>query len=146
MSRSWPLAPAVALLLAGCSSGEAKTAPLPPKPAEMSVTMAEYRFDHPPEIAAGRVIFRIHNAGEIDHKLEMVVLPEDFEGTLDAQLHSDVRVPLAGVASIARQRPSDDEVFAVDLPPGKYGFLCFTEFPEGGTHALRGMSSQFVVR
>ena len=50
------------------------------------------------------------------------------------------------MASIRQQPPGDDEVFAVDLPPGRYGFLCFVEFPEGGTHAFRGMNSEFRVR
>jgi hypothetical protein len=141
----WLVVPALVAALAGCS-GKAKTAPLPSEPAQMTVTMTEYHFEHPPEVPAGRVLFRVHNGGSMNHQLTVIALPNDFEGTLDRQLHSEDRMPLPPVALLSVQAPGTDEVFAADLPPGKYGFLCFLEAPEGGNHALRGMSSEFVVR
>ena len=77
---------------------------------------------------------------------KMVRLPDGFQGTLDAQLHSAARLPLPTVASLPLQPPGVRGVFAVDLQPGKYGFICFVEDPDGRKHSDKGMSSVFAVQ
>ena len=143
--KRWQVGLVLAGLLAGCTS-PANGAALPPKPAHQTIVMTEYRFDNPPVVSVGRVIFQVRNAGQVDHKLEMVRLPDDFQGSLDAQLHSANRIAVQGRVSLPAQKPGETSVFAVDLSPGRYGLVCFLPDPDGRTHADKGMSAELDVR
>src|SRR5437763_17145638 len=83
---------AAALLLAvSCVAPGRPPRTLPPLPSTMDVTMREYRFDHPPQVPAGRVVFRVHNGGSVTHEAVLVALPEDVP-PIDQQLRSATRV------------------------------------------------------
>lgn len=133
------------IVVSACSGGGRRAAPRPPRPAVVTVSMREYRFEHQPAIAPGRAVFRVANAGGIDHQLVLVRLPDDLPGTLDEQLHSATRRPVETIYQFGF-RPGDAAVFAADLPAGHYGFVCFLQDPDGTPHALKGMSSDLWVR
>ena len=106
--------------------------------------MDEYSYTHRPEIRPGRVVFRVANAGQLRHELVLVRLPDDLEGTLDEQLRSSARRPVTTLSALATE-PGDSGIFAADLAPGRYGFLCFLDDGDGTTHALKGMNSDLFV-
>lgn len=135
----------VAVLLS-TACGARATALLPPEPAAAMVTMRDYRFESPPLLAPGPTIFRVRNVGLVDHKLEMVRLPDDFKGTLDQQFHSQTRIGLETIESLSQQVPGDMAIFRTDLAVGRYGFVCFVRDADGRRHADKGMSSEFTVR
>lgn len=107
--------------------------------------MSEYRFDHLPDAPAGRVVIRARNAGSQPHSLVLVQLDEDMP-PIDQQLHSDTRRAVPTLAQITPHPPGSSEVVAVDLTPGRYGFVCFVKDADGVPHSLKGMSSEFRVR
>lgn len=106
--------------------------------------MREYGFDHASLVAAGRVVFRVRNAGTLTHELVLVALPEDFP-PIDVQLHSGDRQGVDTVAAVHNRPPGTTTTFSSDLSPGRYAFICFVKDPDGVSHALKGMSSEFRV-
>lgn len=134
-----------ALAAAGCSSHPSARPPLPPAPPVVDVVMREYSFSHLPGVKAGRVVFRFTNAGTQPHSAVLVALPEDVP-PIDEQLRSDERRAVATYARIPDRPPGSHDTFAVDLAPGRYALICFTDGADGVTHALKGMSSEIRAR
>lgn len=134
---------AVLGLAAACTSGASGEA-LPPPPAKMDVTMREYAFDNPSTVAAGRVVFRVHNAGTMDHEAILVRLPDDAPPIAE-QLRSESRMGVETVATLRDRAPGSDGTSAADLRAGRYAFICFIADPDGKSHADKGMSSEFRV-
>lgn len=137
----------VAVALAGgCNDQAPQAKVLPPPPPVVQVTMAEYRFENVAEVRRGRVVVRAHNRGMLGHQLVLVKLPDDLEGTLDQQLHSAERRPVQTLQLMPTVAAGGDAVFAADLAPGRYGFVCFITDAAGQSHALKGMNSELRVR
>jgi hypothetical protein len=134
---------AAVLAVTGCAT--ARGAALPPPAPTFGIVMREYRFDHAAQAPSGRVIFRAHNAGAIPHELTLVHLPADYPATIDEQLHAPTRRSVDTVAILFNRLPGEDGVFAADLAPGRYGFICFLKDPDGVAYAFKGMSSVFAV-
>ena len=120
------------------------TNPLPPAPDVLPVGMTEYRFDVPAVIQAGRTVFRVANTGTLDHSLTLAVLPADMP-PLDEQLKGDVRRGVTTLAALPTDKPGQKATFALDLPPGRYGLICFVQDPDGVQHAKMGMNAEFRV-
>ena len=106
--------------------------------------MADYRFEHQPEVPPGRTVFRVVNAGAEPHSLVLVGLEEDFL-PIDEQLRSENRRGAATFAQLPERPSASRDTFAVDLEPGRYAFICFLRGPDGVPHYLKGMSSEFRV-
>lgn len=118
--------------------------PPPPPPAPVVVvTMREFRFDYPPKVPAGRVVFRFVNAGRLIHRPSLLPLAEDLP-SLDEQLRGGQRRPVTPFAGILDRGPGQSASFAVDLAPGRrYGIICFVRDADGSSHALKGMNTEF---
>jgi hypothetical protein len=129
------------VLVAACA--RTSEPPLPPRPAVLDVEMREYRFDHAP-VPGGRVVFRMKNVGRLPHRLSLVPLPPDLPPILE-QLRGEERQVLFTLAAIAETAPGASGTFAVDLTPGRYAMICFLVDPEGRSHALEGMATEFRV-
>lgn len=131
------------LVLAACETAPRQSAPLPAGPQVVEVEMSEYSFAHNGTIESGRALFRVTNRGRLPHNLSLVPLAEDIP-PIDEQLRGGQRraaTPFAGIAALA---PNATTTFAADLASGvRYAFICFLEDPDGTSHALRGMSSEF---
>lgn len=129
-----------------CWASAAPEQPLPSAPPVVVVTMTEYRYDYDPVIPAGRVVFQFVNEGSEDHRPSLLPLPEDMP-PIDEQLRGSERraaVPFAGVAT---RDPGETGTFAVDLAAGqRYALICFAVAPDGESHALKGMASEFTAR
>lgn len=138
------VAASVLPLLTSCVLGDTPSSSLPPSPAEVTVTMTEYQFDYDRPVPAGRVVFRVHNAGKEPHELVLTALPEDFP-PIDEQLRGDIRRPIATIAYLLPEPPGGSGAFAVDLTPGRYAMICFVEDEDGMHHGVKGMNSEFKV-
>lgn len=117
---------------------------LPPRPLTFDVVMRDYAFDHAATVDAGRVVFRVQNAGTVSHEMVLVALPEDFP-PIDEQLRGDVRRPLGIVNHLANRSPGTSDIFAADLFPGRYAMICFRADADGAPHFAKGMDSEFRV-
>ncbi|HYE77289.1 MAG TPA: hypothetical protein VEI97_04815 [bacterium] len=129
-----------------CGPDKAPAPPGPPLPAaspELDVVMSEYAFAYAPPAQAGRVIFRVRNAGQVPHDLNLLPLGEDVP-PIDAQLRGTTRRALAPFAELSPRAPGASGVFAVDLVAGRrYALICFVRDADGLPHGLKGMTSEF---
>ncbi len=136
---------ALGLLATSCVlGGSSSSAPLPPAPPTVTVTMRDYRFETPGQVPRGRVVFRVENEGTMNHALTLVSLPEDYP-PIDEQLRSDVRRGAPTIARVPSWPPGHGSTFAVDLAPGRYAMVCFVTDPDGVIHGRKGMSAEVRV-
>lgn len=129
------------LLLGACGGGAA----LPPSPTIINVRMTEFHFAVPSGAPAGRAVFRVFNAGRLDHSLTLEKLPGDFP-PINVQLHSSVRRGAPAIAIMPTLRPGRSDTFAVDLRPGRYAILSSVQGRDGVVDALKGMNAEIRVR
>lgn len=130
--------------LGGCAGSGGGTALAPPVP-EVAVGLREYGFDHVAAIEPGRTIFRVVNRGSLDHEMVVARLPDDFAGSLVGGVRIDRRLVLDTLATLTRRGPGSTGLFALDLRPGRYAFVCFVADPDGVGHHRKGMTSELVV-
>jgi uncharacterized cupredoxin-like copper-binding protein len=145
VSRSAPRRLVAAVLLASASSCSGSSRSFPPPARTVHVDMREYRFDYRKSFRAGRTVVRVRNRGELVHQLVLINLPADVP-PLDTQLRSGERRVVPTIVDVQARPPGATGSFAVDLDPGRYGFVCFVQDPDGRQHAQKGMSSEFRVR
>ena len=136
---------ALSLTLSSCVAGGVPSAsdlPLPPSYAE--VRLQPYRFEHAPQVPPGRVVFVVRNLDTVVHELVLVALPEDFP-SIQEQLRDEERRGVDTLVVMHDRAPGSRGVFATELNPGRYGFLCFVRDADGVDHAHKGMTSEFLV-
>ncbi len=135
---------AMAVLLGTSCQSDARSVPeLPPAPPVVAVTMREYRFDYSGSVPGGRVVFRLRNAGQVDHHPSLFPLPEDLPPLAD-QIAGSERRSLTPLGGVFVRNPGESGTFAVDLVPGqRYAFLCFMEGPDRESHVRKGMYTEF---
>lgn len=107
--------------------------------------MEEYRLAHFATVPRGRVVFRFHNAGTLDHGPVLIPLPADAP-PIAVQLRGSERRSVSPLAGIAPSPPGSRRSLAVDLRPGRYALICTIADPDGRTHAVKGMASDLRVR
>lgn len=135
---------AAALLVAGCSPPERPRPPWPPNPAVVDVRLEEFRVSYDRPVPAGRAVFRVRNAGTIEHELQFVPLSEDFP-PIEVQLRGSERRFINPIAGVPHRLPGRSGTFAVDLVGGRrYALVCFLRDGQG-SHAVRGMASEFTA-
>ena len=124
---------------------------------QAAVTAADYAFEVPPTLAAGRVTFEFTNGGEELHEMLLMRIEEEGLG-VDDLLSMPEKKAMKKVtfvrAMFAAPGESDTETF--DLEAGEYALVCFvpvgsTSFEEaqsakGPPHALKGMRAQISVQ
>ena len=119
--------------------------PMPPSIAKaevVTVTMAEYRFDYQGRIPSGRVIITTKNAGNVIHELVLARLSGATPGpTPGSAPQPEVVHPLG---YIHPRDPGATGIFAVDLAPGRYLFVCYVLDADGIQHHQKGMRREFV--
>jgi hypothetical protein len=128
------------LMLSACGAGAA----LPPSATTVNVRMTEYHFAVRSSAPAGRAVFRVFNAGRLDHNLTLEKLPGDFP-PINVQLHSNVRRGAPAVAIMPILRPGQSDTFAADLTPGRYAILSSVKGRDGVVDALEGMNAEIRV-
>ncbi len=131
----------ISLLVSACGGSVA----LPPSATVIDVTMTEYHYKLRSDAPAGRAVFRVFNAGHLDHNLTLERLPTDFP-PIDVQLHSSTRRGAPAVAIMPTLRPGQRTAFAADLVPGRYAILSSVKGGDGVADLLKGMSAEIRVR
>ncbi len=128
--------------------GACRPAPeyLPALPPVLRVTLREYRFDYTPMVPRGRVVVRVHNAGRVPHELILLALSSGSPPLTEIFKPGGEKTTLQNLAILPPLAPEGDGVFAVDLKPGRYGFVCLVSDSDGVQHDHKGMLSDFQVR
>ena len=118
--------------------------------ASDTVTLNDYGFAASRPLAAGHHTIRVQNAGPQPHELVMLKLvpgktPADFAAWGRAGRHGPA--PAAPVGGVEFLDQGAGGVFAVDLAPGEYGYICFVpDATDGRRHFRHGMVTRFTVR
>lgn len=130
---------------AGCASG-ASTLPLPPSAATVQVRLLDDDLVVDRPVPAGRVIFRITNAGRAAHRLALIPLPEDFP-PLEEELANEQGRSAPLQARVPDLPPGAVGMFAADLIAGqRYALVDFSRSAEGTVHARLGVAAEFRPR
>ncbi len=132
----------VGVVLAASCGGSAESFPRPVPTVD--VALREYGFDYKADFQSGRTVIRVRNSGTLQHQLVLISIPEELP-PLDQQLRGTERQVVPTIVSLRPGDPGTTRTFAVDLDPGRYGFVCFVEDPDGVQHAHKGMNSEFRV-
>jgi len=101
-------------------------------------------------LTAGLVDVRLHNAGTVDHQVQLIRLHDGV--TPDAYLHS-LLLSGGGTALVLGDAMGGSNAIApagfqetwVNLPAGQYVALCFQTGPGGPPHFVKGMFASFTV-
>lgn len=142
-STAWPLAGVVvALTLLSGSCGQPAEPTLPRARPVVDISMREYSFQYNHAIPSGQVTFRVRNEGRVNHRLALIPLSDDFP-PIDTQLRGNKRRRVFPLAGIPDRPPGSGATFAAFLRPGRFALICFIRAPDGETHALKGMTSEF---
>lgn len=105
--------------------------------------MLDHRFELDRSVPAGRVVFRIRNAGQAPHHLTMIPLPDDVPPIAE-QLRGSQRRFVDPFAGIYEREPGDTGTFAVDLGPGRrYAMICSVRDGDDQPHWAKGMATEF---
>ena len=115
--------------------------------AETTIVATEYKFDLPATMPAGETTFTLANEGKEQHFIEIVELKEDAPPVDKLVKMRDAQkffVRQAG--NTPPVKPGEEsQPFDVDLTPGRYGYVCFIQAPNGKPHAFLGMAGEFTV-
>lgn len=141
MRRRAGLVAMIVLLLGACG---APGPPLPDRPPVVGVTMREFAIDHTSTIPRGRVVFEVRNTGRREHRVSLVKLAEDMP-PIREQFSGERRLVVDELAATPNRPPGSRDVFAVNLPPGRWAFICFLIEDDGFSHAKAGMATEFRV-
>lgn len=113
----------------------------------LQVKAEEYKFDGVPgSLPAGEATFVLENVGQEDHEIGMVKIKGDIPVTKLIRLpgnQSDRYI--AEDVGHAFAKPGNEATFEAQLTPGRYGYACFVEAPDGEPHAMKGMFGEFTV-
>ncbi len=111
--------------------------------AVVDVAMREYGFEYKRPVPAGRVVFRVVNAGRQVHRLTMLELPDDLPPIAE-QLRGRQRRNVTPFAGLPGLRPGETNSFAVDLVRGRrYGLIDPTGEVDGKSNAVLGLNTEF---
>lgn len=144
------LAVVLSVLLAGCSpldglaGAESPGGPdWPPTVPEVTVTLQDDAIELDRRVPSGRVVFRVHNAGTVRHRVTLIPLPDDLP-PLEEQLAGDERRSVSPLGATNTHPPGEGTAFAVDLEPSqRYGLVCFEKTDDGTVHARTGENAEF---
>ena len=158
MKRSWSrmmgalvaagvMAPAVA----GCGRGNAQAgeaAVVAAAPAVVTYTARDFSFEGPAEITAGHTEFRLVNAGQALHHLQIVKLEEgktmqDFVAAMQAG--GPPPEWMVEVGGPNAPDPGGQANATVLMEAGNYLVLCFVDVPDHVPHVAKGMIKELKV-
>lgn len=138
----WGALLTLVLLVAGCTRGEAG-GPLPPPTPTVEVDIVDDDVAAEGPVPAGRVVFRIENAGEEPHQLSLLLVAEDTP-PIEEQLQDPPEQSPTMLARVPLLRPGETSLFAVGLAAEqRYALVDLSQPPEGEPPAERGVVTEF---
>jgi hypothetical protein len=119
-----------------------------PRPT-VTLTLNDDGFGFSKPLTAGKHIVAVTNAGRQPHEFFFAKLvsgktPMDMAMFAENPKGAPPGMPMGGITDIL---PGATVYLEVDVPPGEYGFMCFTpDAKDGKPHLAHGMITQVSVR
>lgn len=138
---------ALALCVASAACSTASAEP-DRAPHVVTISAADFAFQLPDTLPAGRLTLRMANTGADLHHVSVVKLED---GHTAAELLEIVKAhqafpawarELGGPNAVV---PGDTSEVTLDLPAGSYAFICVIPSPDGVPHIMKGMFKPVVV-
>lgn len=126
--------------------GAESPSPVADPAAAATVSLYEFGFRIPAQLAAGAQVWKIVNEGAAPHELLITNVPDgttvdDLAAAL--QNDGDLGTPIGGLGWLSPGMAAWTEL---DLPSGTYAALCFVFDPATGMpHAMEGMIQVFTI-
>jgi uncharacterized cupredoxin-like copper-binding protein len=143
---------AIALLLVACAQDDPTLAPQPQgqpeaqTSADWVITAVEYEFlGAPVLLSGGEFTFTLENEGEEPHELYLTYI------TSDQSIEEIIELPEKQVNKVTQAvdrveaAPGESAEFTAALVPGRFGYVCFVQAPDGTPHAFLGMAGELTV-
>jgi hypothetical protein len=116
--------------------------------ADAMVKLLDFSFVLPPEVKAGRQVWKIVNEGQQAHEIDLIKLAE---GKAMADVNAFMQSPHAAppfedAGGFVAIEPGEAGWLHLDLEPGEYVALCFVPDEEGKSHTEHGMVLSFSVK
>jgi uncharacterized cupredoxin-like copper-binding protein len=131
---------ALALLAVACSSSSRDGA-APPGGRALRVNVSDFAIKAPGRVAAGNVVFDVHNAGPDTHELILVRTNGDqLPFRRDDLTIDEDALKARTVGVLDDDHPDTTRAWVVRLKPGRYEIFC-----NMSGHYLGGMHAKLVV-
>ena len=118
-------------------------------PSDLSITAADFSYQLSQSVRAGKKIIQMINKGSQPHEVVVVELAPGARIKDYAQaFQPGVPVSSAGrpIGGMVGLEPGGEGQFSIDLPPGRYGLICFLpDIIRGAPHFTRGMMMDVTV-
>ncbi len=118
--------------------------------ADMTITLADYRFTRSHPITAGTHTIRVMNHGSQPHEVVVVKLDRGASAKdFGVAAESGTAGPPPGrpVGGVVGIESGGLAYFTARFEPGRYGLICFFHDPvTGKPHFEHGMTSEFTVK
>lgn len=113
---------------------------------QVDVTAVEYEFQGVPEsLAEGEFTFTLTNEGEEPHELYLFYITGAQTVAELLELPENEVNELTQAVERVEAKPGGSDEFTAGLVPGRFGYACFVESPDGTPHAFLGMAGEFTV-
>lgn len=139
---------AFVLLLLTAACGGRDATPAAAAPPVVTVTARDFAFEGPTEIPAGVTTFRLVNAGQTLHHMQLVRLDSAKTVTdLVAALKNPGPPPAWALFVTGPNAPSPggESNATIDLAAGQYAVICLVDIPGGVPHFMKGMVHALTV-
>lgn len=135
----------VAAASVGACGGPNRPADLPPVAPTVNIVLREYVIERPTFIPGGRVVFRVHNAGRLNHVLQLFPWPDNLPPIKEQVTRKLSEVHIPSLGGTPQQFPGQTDEFAVDLARGRY--VLIDQLPDrlGQSDAAKGMATEFRI-
>lgn len=125
---------------------EATPSPVADPTSVATVSLFEFGFDIPDNLAAGDQVWKVVNAGRAPHELLLASVPDGSTTDDVLTMFEDDAGEAAPIGGLGWLSPGATGWTEVDLAPGTYAALCFVFDPDTGVaHAMEGMIQVFTV-
>ena len=145
---------ALALVLTGCAQDgptigqqpDEQATEQPATQAQWVFTAVEYEFQGAPVLLSeNEFTFTLENEGEEPHELYLFFISGDQSVEELLELSEEEVSEFTQAVDRVEAAPGESAEFTAGLVPGRFGYVCFVEAPDGTPHAFLGMAGEFTV-
>lgn len=119
-------------------------------PTDGTIELIDWAFDVPDTLQSGDVYTVVNNGTQV-HEIGMAALADgatrdDVLAFLTGEAPADAPPPFTDLSGVGWLSPGESQTLPIDVPPGRYVFVCYIPDPDDGTpHFMKGMISVVTV-
>ena len=118
----------------------------PPPEADEEISLIDYAFDTPDRLPGDGVLAISNRSSTEPH--EMIIGRFHEDATVDdvrGALNNGTPAPMTSIGGMQALPPGASAHLQLDLPPGRYVFICHIPSPDGHAHYTKGMIREVII-